>query len=298
MHYITRWGKPKFFGRFESKRKFNVGQKIIIKTERGQELAVIVGEIDDIDRYYDVPVVEFVRTATPSDLRKKEEFSQKEEYALKVAKELAKKHQLDMKVIDAEYLIDNSKLYFYFTSAGRVDFRQMVRDLAREFKIRIELRQIGARDEAKIIGGIGPCGFQCCCDVFIVEFQSINMKMIKYQNLVMNPSKTSGICGKLMCCMKHEYPQYMEVWNKLPEGVGPDYKIKTEKGNYVVAGVDIVRECVRIIHPEGKELWIPIEDFKAFEEHILAGGEWEAKITKVATPVEEGEWDSSIEEDQ
>ncbi len=197
--------------------------------------------------------------------------TEEEKSILKSAIEILKPHELEMKLIDVEFLRHRRKLFFYFSSEQRVDFRAYVRDLAREFKTRIELRQIGVRDEAKIIKGIGPCGQPCCCSYWLNQFAPICIKMVKEQNLALNPAKISGICGRLMCCMCYEHNVYRELWEKLPN---PGTKIKSPNGNVVVSGVEIHTNSVRCYVPGRGEIKIPIEKFDEFKETVVAGKDW------------------------
>ncbi len=188
-----------------------------------------------------------------------------------------------MKLVDVEYLLDR-KNCFYFTSEQRVDFRSFVRDLAKEFKTRIELRQIGVRDEAKAVKGIAPCGQRCCCSYWLHRFTPICIKMVKEQNLALNPTKISGICGRLMCCMSYEHHMYGNLWKGLPN---PGSKIRTENGTFLLEGVELSSESVRIRTPEGKEILVRTSDFPRFKETVTEGRAWDEDTRKDALPVNE-----------
>ncbi len=192
------------------------GDQVIVETSRGKELGQIVVSPKQISEDEIVsPLKLVVRKATESDIIQVEANRQKEKEAFDVCQEQITKHALPMKLIDVEYTFDNNKVIFYFTSDGRVDFRELVKDLARIFRTRIELRQIGVRDEAKMVGGLGPCGRDLCCQSFLRDFSPISIKMAKAQDLALNPAKISGICGRLMCCLRYECGSYGEEDEKV-----------------------------------------------------------------------------------
>ncbi len=204
------------------------GEFVIVDTARGLEF----GEVAFSDREVKesslvLPLREVVRIASKEDVAHNEENKKKEEEALKICFEKIQKHELDMKLIEAQYSFDNSKLLFYFTSASRVDFRELVKDLASVFKTRIELRQIGIRDEAKLMGGLGACGRSLCCSTFLSDFVQVSIRMAKEQNLSLNSGKISGLCGRLMCCLQYEYSTYAEESAKTPP---VDSVVKTKNG--------------------------------------------------------------------
>lgn len=189
--------------------ELSVGQKAIVETVRGVEMGDVVISSKMVDEGSVVqPLKRIIRIATPEDLKHTEENAAKEPKAIEICHEKIKMHNLPMKLVGAEYTFDNSKVIFYFTAEGRVDFRELVKDLASVFKMRIELRQIGVRDEAKLVGGLGPCGLQMCCTTWLGDFNPVSIKMAKEQNLSLNPAKISGICGRLMCCLKYESGMY------------------------------------------------------------------------------------------
>ena len=193
------------------------GSNVIVETARGVEFGYVVMGIRDIpEEKITLPLKPVLRPATEEDVKTQEANTQREREAFKVCLEKIRKHNLEMKLIDSEYTFDNNKLLFYFTADGRVDFRELVKDLASVFKTRIELRQIGVRDETKILGGIGVCGRALCCHTYLSEFIPVSIKMAKEQNLSLNPTKISGVCGRLMCCLKNEEEAYEELNSHLP----------------------------------------------------------------------------------
>ena len=200
-------GKIYFFapGKYEIK----TGDKVIVETARGVEFGSVVSGPKDVeDDKVTQPLKPVIRIATKDDIRKEEKNREKEKEAFEICLEKIRKHGLEMKLIDAEYTFDNNKVLFYFTADGRIDFRELVKDLASVFRTRIELRQIGVRDETKIRGGIGICGRPLCCHTYLTEFAPVSIKMAKEQNLSLNPSKISGVCGRLMCCLTNEEETY------------------------------------------------------------------------------------------
>ena len=202
--------------------KIQAGDHVIVETARGVEYGhVVIGDKEVEDDKVVQPLKPVIRLATPEDDEQADANHAKEKDAFKICQEKIQKHGLEMKLIDAEYTFDNNKVLFYFTADGRIDFRELVKDLASVFRTRIELRQIGVRDETKILGGIGICGRTLCCNTHQSEFLPVSIKMAKEQNLSLNPSKISGVCGRLMCCLKHEEETYEELNSRLP-GVG-DY---------------------------------------------------------------------------
>ncbi len=220
------------------------GDYVIVETTRGIELGETITGAREIDESEIVsPLKKVLRLALPQDLQLMEENERKEKEAFAVCSERIQKHRLEMKLVDAEYTFDGSKLIFYFTANGRVDFRDLVKDLAGVFHMRIELRQIGARDEAKMLGGLGACGRHICCAAFLSDFQPVSIKMAKDQNLSLNPTKISGQCGRLMCCLKYESDYYTAVLKRLPK-VGKD--CVTPGGRGIVNDINVIREKVRV----------------------------------------------------
>lgn len=222
---------------------YEAGEHVIVETARGIEYGeVIYGnrELDDKEVVY--PLKKVMRKATKEDSDKVAENKVKEKEAFFICKQKILKHNLNMKLIDVEYTFDNNKILFYFTSDERVDFRELVKDLAAVFRTRIELRQIGVRDETKMSGGIGICGRELCCSKFLSDFQPVSIKMAKDQSLSLNPIKISGICGRLMCCLKYEEDVYVEIRGRLPE-VGD--LVETPDGRGEVLSVNVLREQIK-----------------------------------------------------
>lgn len=237
-------GKVYYFdpGEFEIKK----GDKVIVETARGIEYGEVVLGIHEVSEKQVVPPLKAViRLATAKDEETEQRNKEKEKDALEICQKKIEKHQLEMKLLDCEYTFDNNKILFYFTADGRVDFRELVKDLAAVFRTRIELRQIGVRDETKIIGGIGICGRPLCCHTHLTEFVPVSIKMAKEQNLSLNPTKISGVCGRLMCCLKHEEAAYEELNGKLPN-IGDT--VTTPDGLHgEVASVTVLKQTVRVI---------------------------------------------------
>ena len=240
-----------------------VGDHVIVETARGVEYGRVVLEPRSVKEDEVVhPLKEVLRVATKEDEDHEAENRQKEKEAFKICKKKIREHGLDMKLIDAEYTFDNNKVLFYFTADGRIDFRELVKDLASVFKTRIELRQIGVRDETKIRGGIGICGRPLCCHSYLSDFVPVSIKMAKEQNLSLNPTKISGVCGRLMCCLKNEEDTYEELNRKLP-GVG-DY-VQTADGLHgEVQSVNVLRQLVKVLVEVGDE-----KELKEYEADTL-----------------------------
>ena len=237
-------GKIYFFDPNELEIK--QGDNVIVETARGIEYgAVVLGKKEVDDEKIIQPLKQVIRVATPEDDEIERRNKEKEVDAFKICLEKIKKHGLEMKLIDAEYTFDNNKVLFYFTADGRIDFRELVKDLASVFKTRIELRQIGVRDETKIVGGIGICGRPLCCHTFLSEFVPVSIKMAKEQNLSLNPTKISGVCGRLMCCLKNEEEAYEELNSKLPN-VG-DTVTTSDKLKGEVQSVSVLKQLVKVI---------------------------------------------------
>ena len=241
---FRRAGKVYYFNPLDM--DITTGMHVIVETARGVEYGYVVLGVKDMDEEKVFqPLKPVIRIATPQDDAVADENRQKEKDAFKICQEKIAKHGLDMKLIDAEYTFDNNKVLFYFTADGRVDFRELVKDLAAVFRTRIELRQIGVRDEAKMLGGMGICGRKLCCNTFLSEFAPVSIKMAKEQNLSLNPTKISGVCGRLMCCLKNEQETYEYLNSKLPN-VGE--KLKTKDGVVgEVQRVDVLRQKVKLI---------------------------------------------------
>lgn len=220
------------------------GTMVVVETARGIECGEVVIENKDVDEDSIVrPLKPIIRVATDEDLQSVDENSRKEKEAFRVCQQKIQEHNLDMKLVDVEYTFDNSKILFYFTADGRVDFRELVKDLAGVFRTRIELRQIGVRDEAKMMGGLGICGKPFCCSTFLGEFQPVSIKMAKEQGLSLNPVKISGTCGRLMCCLKYEQDAYSDLLKVTPK-VGE--KVATPDGLGVVTEVSLLTGVLKV----------------------------------------------------
>ena len=224
--------------------ELKIGDNVIVETTRGMEFGTFTMETSEVSEKEIVsPLKKIVSIANDDDYKRHLENVKMKEQALKLCQEKVDKHGLVMKLIDVEYTFDNSKIIFYFTADGRVDFRELVKDLAAVFKMRIELRQIGVRDEAKMMGGIGSCGRALCCHSWLSDFEPVSIKMAKVQNLSLNPAKISGICGRLMCCLKYENDIYMELRRGMPD---TGEKIKTPDGMARVVDTNILENKVRV----------------------------------------------------
>ncbi len=235
-------GKVYYFSPGKTEPK--AGDKVIVETARGVEFGtVVLGPKEVEEDKITPPLKSVIRLATAEDIKKEEKNREKEKEAFKICLEKIRKHGLEMKLIDAEYTFDNNKVLFYFTADGRIDFRELVKDLASVFRTRIELRQIGVRDETKIRGGIGICGRPLCCHTYLTEFAPVSIKMAKEQNLSLNPTKISGQCGRLMCCLKYEQDYYEETLKKLPK-VGKEVLTPDGVGNIVE--INVLRERVKV----------------------------------------------------
>ena len=237
-------GKIYFFA--PGKYNIHTWDKVIVETARGVEFGTVVtGQKDVEDDKITQPLKPVIRIATQDDIRKEEKNREKEKEAFGICLEKIRKHGLEMKLIDAEYTFDNNKVLFYFTADGRIDFRELVKDLASVFRTRIELRQIGVRDETKIRGGIGICGRPLCCNTYLSEFAPVSIKMAKEQNLSLNPSKISGVCGRLMCCLTNEEETYEELNSRLPSN--GDHVTTPEGLRGDVQSVNVLRQQVKVI---------------------------------------------------
>ncbi len=243
-------GKVYYFDplEFDIKR----GTYVIVETARGVEYGYVVMPPREVeDEKIVQPLKPVIRVATEEDAEIERKNKEKEKEAFKTCLEKIKKHELDMKLIDCEYTFDNNKVLFYFTADGRVDFRELVKDLAAVFKTRIELRQIGVRDETKILGGIGVCGRALCCNTYLPDFVPVSIKMAKEQNLSLNPTKISGVCGRLMCCLKNEEDAYEELNSHLP-GVG-DFVTTVDGLKGEVQSTSVLKQLVKVIVDLGND---------------------------------------------
>ncbi len=244
-------GKVYYFdpGELQIKRD----EHVIVETARGLEYGTVVLGVSEVEDDKIVPPLKSViRVATKADDEKEANNRKKEKEALPICKEKIEKRNLPMKLINAEYTFDNNKILFYYFSDGRVDFRELVKDLAAVFHTRIEMRQVGVRDEAKLRGGIGICGRPLCCNTYMADFQPVSIKMAKEQNLSLNATKISGVCGRLMCCLKNEQDTYEELNRNLPN-VGDEVTINAENRKGQVHSVNVLRQIVKVIVEEDDE---------------------------------------------
>jgi len=259
-------GKIYYFDPLDTEFKRN--DHVIVETARGVEYGTVVLPNREVeDEKVIQPLKPIIRKATDMDAKTFEKNREKEKEALKICHEKILKHNLEMKLIDAEYTFDNNKVLFYFTADGRVDFRELVKDLAAVFRTRIELRQIGVRDETKILGGIGVCGRPLCCHSYLSDFVPVSIKMAKEQSLSLNPTKISGICGRLMCCLKNEEDTYEELNRHLPNLGDRVTTVDGFKGE--VKSVNVLRQLVKVLIEEGDEKEIreyPVDELK-FKVH-------------------------------
>jgi len=245
------------------------GEGVIVETARGTEygtVAVANREVED-SRIVQ-PLKPIIRMATAEDLERLEKHGEKKESALAVAAEKIAKHGLDMKLIDVEFTFDGQKVIFYFSAEGRVDFRELVRDLAGHFRMRIELRQIGIRDECRMLGGIAPCGRACCCSAHLPDFERVSIKMAKNQGLSLNSQKISGLCGRLMCCLSYENGHYCETAKRMPR---LNSEVLTPDGNGTVMNNNFIKEVVKVR--------LPLRDKEGFEIKDYALKDIKAKST-------------------
>lgn len=260
---FKKMGKIYYFNAGDIEVK--VGDHAVVETSRGVEygLVVIDKKLVEDDKIVQ-PLKNVIRVATEDDDKTVALNKKKEKEAFAVCKEKIEAHGLDMKLIDVEYTFDHNKILFYFTAEGRVDFRELVRDLAAVFKTRIELRQIGVRDEAKMIGGLGVCGRVLCCNAYLGDFEPVSIKMVKEQNLSLNPTKISGTCGRLMCCLKNEQPTYEALFKNAP-GIGS--LVETPEGKGVVSAISILKGILTVAVEKGSEK--ELHDFKTDEVKVL-----------------------------
>lgn len=233
MFDITK--KRYYFEVVDKNEVYKKGDKVIVDTVRGQEIGIVYNlPITLSEKFLVLPLKPVIKKANEEEIKRYEDLRREAGEAQKICKEKIEKHNLPMKLVNTEYTFDKTKLIFYFTAEGRIDFRELVKDLANIFKLRIELRQIGVRDEARILGDIGVCGKELCCRTFINKFNSVSIKMARDQGLVINPSKISGVCGRLLCCINYEYAQYEEALKNFP---AINQNVGTEKGEGKVASI-------------------------------------------------------------
>lgn len=260
-------GRVYFFD--PSDEKFSVGDDVIVETARGTECGKVAAANHEVDDSEVVkPLKKVIRKATKQDMDKVNENRKKERTAFEICEKKVLEHKLDMKLVDVEYAFDSSKILFYFTADGRVDFRELVKSLASEFHTRIELRQIGVRDEAKMLGGLGICGQPFCCSRFLGDFQPVSIKMAKEQGLSLNPTKISGSCGRLMCCLKYEQEAY-EYLNKLTPRAGS--LVRTREGEGIVLDANPLSGMLQVkVGEDGIPFSVHRDDVK-FIRHSKGG---------------------------
>lgn len=253
---FERLGKKYYFS--ADNFSLEIGDPVVVETVRGMELGYIVKtDLDVSDDDIVSPLKPIVRLATEQDLLQYQQNKEQEPEIMETTAKLVKKHHLEMKLLNCEYTLDKSRLIIYFTADGRVDFRNLVKDLANTFHVRIELRQVGARDGAKVLGGIGPCGMLTCCTTFLGDFQPVTIKMAKNQNLSLNPGNISGLCGKLMCCIRYEDDNYREYRKTMPK-VGS--MVTTVDGEAKVTNVNYISQVVTVRFDDGNMTSYPISD--------------------------------------
>ena len=256
------------------------GDFVIVETSRGVEFGEVVTEVREInEEELTSPLKQVIRIATAQDVQHAEDNKKSEKEAYAICQKKIGDHKLDMKLVSVEYTFDNSKILFYFTANGRVDFRSLVKDLASVFKTRIELRQIGVRDEARMLGGLGPCGRPICCGAFLGVIDAVSIKMAKEQNLSLNPTKISGVCGRLMCCLKYEQENYEQTRKKMPK-VGKE--VMTPDGPGVVWDLNIIKETVRVRIQKGDNS--ELKDFPMEEVQRIGGPQNQSAPKSVEAP--------------
>ncbi len=255
---LKKAGKVYYFD--SQNLKLAPGDKVIVETVRGSEFGEVVAPPRELPEDELVsPLKRVLRVATKEDESQEEKNREREKEAFEICQEKIEKHELSMKLIENECLFDGSKMVFYFSAEGRVDFRELVKDLASTFRTRIELRQIGARDEAKLIGGLGPCGRDLCCKLFLCDFEPVSIRMAKEQNLPLNPIKISGCCGRLMCCLKYEYEVYDDFKKRAPHlGV----EVKTPEGVGKVVAYNVPKERVIVEIENARKIEVPLSDLQ------------------------------------
>ncbi len=259
--------------------KLSGGERVIVETARGIEMGEVVLKNFTIEKKsINQPLKKMLRIANEGDIQKSENNKKKEQDAFAVCSKKIREHKLDMKLVEVEYAFDGSKIMFYFTADGRIDFRDLVKDLAYVFKTRIELRQIGVRDEAKMIGGLGICGRSLCCSSFLGEFEPVSIKMAKEQSLSLNPTKISGTCGRLMCCLKYEETAYHDLLRKTPK---PGAVVKTPEGKGTVTDTMLLRGNVKVrLESDGSLKTFSVKDVKILKDTVIEVKDDEIKALK------------------
>lgn len=250
-------GKVYYFA--HGKGEYERGKGVVVETSRGVEYATVTIPYAEIpDEKITAPLKPVIRAATPKDDETHKKNLDRREGALKTVKEKIEKHGLDMKLIDCEFAFDGSKAVFYYSAPQRVDFRELVKELSSTFRMRIELRQVGIRDEIKLIGGIAPCGRECCCSSCMPNFKKVSIKMAKNQGLSLNPQKISGLCGRLMCCLEYENDYYAEACKKMPK-MGSE--VGTPDGKGTVVNIDMLKMTVRVRIEDKQKETVAFSDY-------------------------------------
>lgn len=264
-----------------------IGSHVIVETARGIEFGTVMIAPKELEPdKVNQPLKPVIRVATADDEKIEENNHKREKEAFKICQEKIQKRNMEMKLIDAEYTFDNNKLLFYFTADGRIDFRELVKDLAAIFRTRIELRQIGVRDETKILGGVGICGRPLCCNTFLSEFAPVSIKMAKEQNLSLNPSKISGVCGRLMCCLKNEEETYEYLNSRLPN-IG-DIVTTYDKLKGEVQNINVLRQTVKVL--------VEVDDEKEIREYKIEQLKFKPRHKKVKLSAQELKELSALED--
>ena len=260
-------GKVYFFDPGDA-GELHQGSHVIVETARGTEMGhVVLGRKMIRDEEAVLPLKRVIRVANDQDVARWQQNAAREEEAYSVCNAKIKEHKLDMKLVDVEVTFDNSKILFYFTADGRIDFRELVKDLAAAFRTRIELRQIGVRDESKMMGGLGICGRELCCSSYLSDFHPVSIRMAKEQGLSLNPTKISGTCGRLMCCLKYEQGVYEDAMKRLPK---PGALVQTPAGTGSVTEVNFLKEMVKVKFENGNE--VEIKTFRPEEIKVIREG--------------------------
>ncbi|MFH1778596.1 MAG: stage 0 sporulation family protein [Candidatus Omnitrophota bacterium] len=260
---LREGGKIQYYEIGELKPK--IGEFVIVEADRGLDYGEVISEPEMVaDIVLEEPLRKILRNAAKADLEQIKKNREKTKEAFATCQKKIQEHALKMKLIEAEYSFDRSKLIFYFTAEGRIDFRELVKDLARIFKARIELKQIGVRDEARLLGGFGPCGKELCCATFLKDFEPVTIRMAKEQNLPLNPAKISGVCGRLMCCLGYEHKLYVELLKGLPK---EGERIEVEGGAGKVVSVNALKHSVTVDVGEGRQVEVPCRCPKACSLH-------------------------------
>ncbi|MDP0494049.1 MAG: stage 0 sporulation family protein [Fusobacterium sp. JB021] len=269
---ITR--KRYYFEVIDENETYKKGDKVIVDTIRGQEIGTVYNTPMTLsEKHLVLPLKPVLKKASKEEIEKYYQLKEEAKNAYTVGKEKIKKHDLPMKLINTEFTFDKTKLIFYFTAEGRIDFRDLVKDLANIFKLRIELRQIGVRDEARILGDIGVCGKELCCRTFINKFNSVSIKMARDQGLVINPAKISGVCGRLLCCINYEYSQYEKALRNFP---AVNQYVKTNKGDGKVISINPLNEFLYVD--------VPNQGITKFDIHEVKFNKKETKKIQNETP--------------